>query len=169
MAMLLVYPLMVTATAVDVVWALFFHDWLPPAVYTAGVTAVAAALATSTHLVRQLPRAASVLTLAVSVVIANTALVMTADALARAGRSFPEIALAGCGVSLAAVVLTALVGVGAESVVRRPARRTVTPAEHAVGPTGVDCPLPTLVDLISPTLVEAPAVVNTSAESQSAA
>lgn len=159
--MLLVYPLITTATVLNVVWAQVLHRRLPAVVYAVAVIVVAAALAVTTHRVGRLPRAAMFVTLFAAVVLANTVLVLGATSLARAGLSPHALAAAGFGITLASVVLTVLIGCGAEALARRIARPAPDRGVLAVEP---DRPLPTLVDLLAPTLIdpaEAPTVVNT--------
>ncbi|TDD27305.1 hypothetical protein E1218_10765 [Kribbella turkmenica] len=174
-AMLLVYPLAMSAIAFDTIWAMFVHRWWPPVVYTAGVAVIATALVVGTNLVRGIPRVACCVVMVVSLATANTSLVMTASELTRGGRSFESIAVIGGGISVASFAVTALVVLGAETV----ARRVGGPSEScrdAVAPPAVGRrPVPTLVDPVAPTLVdpfEAPTAVGSvpsTAETRSAA
>jgi hypothetical protein len=148
-AMLLVYPLMSTAVAVDLVWALFYRGWWQPVVYTAGVAVIATALAGCAHVVRELPPAAPIGTLVVSFTIANTVMVVAAGEVVRSGRSPYDVAVVGMLFSVVTVVMTAVICRLAEIPVVR--RRGVR--RDPVGPI-VTRPLPTLVDLIGPTLVQ---------------
>ncbi|GAA1119861.1 hypothetical protein GCM10009630_17090 [Kribbella jejuensis] len=148
--MLLVYPLIATATGLDLVWVVFARGPLPAVAYTVGVVVIAAALAVSMHLVGGLPRLACFATLFVAVALANTTLVMGADELIRAGWSFSAVTVAGLGTTTVALLLTVLIGTSAEAIARRRARSRVLNAVPEVAPV---LPLPTLVDLVAPTLV----------------
>jgi len=154
-AMLLAYPLLMTAAAFDIGWTLLFHAWTPPIVYTTGVIVIATALALSTHLVRSISWAAQIGAAVVSLGFTNMIVIATATELIRSGRETRELLLiAGpaCAVPLA---LAAVIALSTERWVRRVRRQPRSPMPASR-------PLPTLVDLVSPTLVdefEAPTVV----------
>ena len=59
-ALLLGYPLIATAIALDAVWALLHRDWWPPAVYTLAAASITCALAAcSEHLLPARPSPSS--------------------------------------------------------------------------------------------------------------
>ncbi|MEU0094835.1 hypothetical protein [Kribbella sp. NPDC006257] len=158
-AMLLVYPLVTVAVALDVAWALFYRGWWPPTLYTVVVTAIAAALAASSQHVHSLPAAASFGALIVSFTVANTVMVLVTGEVVRSGRSSHGVAVIGVCFSLVALALTAAICILADQIadrLQRPHRsrqRVIAPPATAVAPT---VPLPTLVDLTSPSTGELP-------------
>jgi hypothetical protein len=85
-AMLLGYPLVATAIALDAVWALLHRGWWPPAVYTLAITAIACALAACSEHVLDLPPAVHVLTVGGALVMANTAMIVATGEVSRHGR-----------------------------------------------------------------------------------
>jgi hypothetical protein len=84
-AILLGYPLIATAVALDVVWALVYRGWWPPAVYTLTVAAIACALAAWSEQVLDLPPAVQVLAVAAGLTMANTAMIVATGEVSRSG------------------------------------------------------------------------------------
>ena len=85
-AMLLGYPLVAIAIALDAVWALLHRGWWPPAVYTLAVAAIACALAACSEHILDLPPAVHVLAVGSALVMANTAMTVAIGEVSRHGR-----------------------------------------------------------------------------------
>jgi len=153
MAMLLTYPLLMTAAAFDISWALLLEGRTAPVVYSASVVVIATALALSTHLVRRVSAAAQILTVIVSLALTNAIVVVAATELARSGRPARDLLPIAGPAFAVPLALAAAIAVLAEQVARRLQRPSPSIAASR--------PLPTLVDLVGPTLVdefEAPTV-----------
>jgi hypothetical protein len=77
-AMLVGYPLVATAIAVDAAWAFRHGDWWPPAAYSLAVTAIACAIAACSETILEVPPAVQVVAVAANLVMANTAMITAA-------------------------------------------------------------------------------------------
>lgn len=86
--LLLGYPLIATATALDAVWALLHRDWWPPAVYTLAAASITCALAACSEHLLDLPPAVHVLAVAAALTMANTTRIVAAGEISSHG-SYP--------------------------------------------------------------------------------
>lgn len=87
-ALLLGYPLIATAIALDAVWALLQRDWWLPAVYTLATASITCALAACSGHFLDLPPAVHVLAVAAALTMANTTMIVAIGEISSHG-SYP--------------------------------------------------------------------------------